>query len=75
VPYHRKAKGFGKLFPDPEILSALRTELSWTHLRELIGLYDGPIFLVQNFPYLLEVAEPVQVLTVPEALTKSLTPL
>ena len=31
---------FAEVFPDPEILSALRTKLSWTHLRELIAIDD-----------------------------------
>jgi hypothetical protein len=31
---------FAEVFPDPEIVTALRTQLSWTHLRELIALDD-----------------------------------
>lgn len=31
---------FAEAFPDPEILSALRRELSWTHLRTLIYIND-----------------------------------
>jgi len=31
---------FAEAFPDPEILSAMRRELSWTHLRTLIYIND-----------------------------------
>lgn len=31
---------FAALFPDPEIVAALRQQLSWTHLREIIALDD-----------------------------------
>jgi len=31
---------FAELFPDPEIVSALRPQFSWTHLREIIALDD-----------------------------------
>jgi predicted nuclease of restriction endonuclease-like (RecB) superfamily len=31
---------FAEVFPDPEIVTALRSQLSWTHLRELIALDD-----------------------------------
>lgn len=31
---------FAEVFPDPEIVTALRTQLSWTHFRELIALED-----------------------------------
>ena len=31
---------FAELFPDPEIVAALRQQLSWTHLREIIALDD-----------------------------------
>ncbi len=33
---------FTKVFPDPEIVSALRSQLSWTHFRELIAI-DEPL--------------------------------
>ena len=29
-----QAKPFAEVFPDPEIVAALRQQLSWTHLRE-----------------------------------------
>ncbi len=46
-------RGFGKrslyrmmrfvdVFPDPEIVTALRSQLSWTHLREIIA-FDDPL--------------------------------
>lgn len=31
---------FADVFPDPEIVSALRTQLGWTHFRQLIALDD-----------------------------------
>lgn len=31
---------FAEVFPDPEIVSALRSQLSWTHIRELIAIDD-----------------------------------
>ena len=31
---------FAEVFPDPEIVSALRSQLTWTHLRELIAIDD-----------------------------------
>jgi predicted nuclease of restriction endonuclease-like (RecB) superfamily len=31
---------FAEVFPDPEIVTALRSQLSWTHLREIIALDD-----------------------------------
>jgi len=31
---------FAECFPDEQIVSALRTQLSWTHFRELIGIDD-----------------------------------
>ena len=31
---------FAEVFPDPEIVTALRSQLSWTHIRELIALDD-----------------------------------
>jgi predicted nuclease of restriction endonuclease-like (RecB) superfamily len=31
---------FAEVFPEPEIVHALRAQLSWTHLRELIALDD-----------------------------------
>jgi hypothetical protein len=31
---------FAEVFPDPEIVQALRAQLSWTHLREIIALDD-----------------------------------
>lgn len=31
---------FAEVFPDPEIVHALRAQLSWTHLREIIALDD-----------------------------------
>lgn len=31
---------FAQVFPDEAIVTALRTQLSWTHLRELISLDD-----------------------------------
>ena len=31
---------FADVFPDPEIVHAVRTQLSWTHLREIIALDD-----------------------------------
>lgn len=31
---------FSEVFPDPEIVQALRAQLSWTHLREIIALDD-----------------------------------
>jgi predicted nuclease of restriction endonuclease-like (RecB) superfamily len=31
---------FAEVFPDSEIVAALRTQLSWTHLRELIAIED-----------------------------------
>lgn len=31
---------FAEVFPDPEILSALRRELSWTHFKEIIYIDD-----------------------------------
>lgn len=31
---------FAEVFPDVRILNALRTKLSWTHLRRIIGLED-----------------------------------
>ena len=31
---------FGEVFPDPEIVAALRSQLSWTHFRELIAVDD-----------------------------------
>jgi len=31
---------FAEVFPDPQIVNALRAQLSWTHLRELIALDD-----------------------------------
>ncbi len=36
---YRMAK-FAEVFPDSQIVSALRTQLSWTHLRELIAIED-----------------------------------
>lgn len=36
---HRMVR-FAEVFPDPEIVTALRTQLSWTHLRELIAIDD-----------------------------------
>lgn len=36
---HRMLR-FAEIFPDPEIVTALRTQLSWTHLRELIAMDD-----------------------------------
>lgn len=32
---------FAQVFPDEAIVNALRTQLSWTHLRELISLDDS----------------------------------
>jgi predicted nuclease of restriction endonuclease-like (RecB) superfamily len=31
---------FAEVFPDPKIVSALRTQLGWTHFREIIALDD-----------------------------------
>lgn len=31
---------FAEVFPDPQIVAALRQQLSWTHLRELIAIED-----------------------------------
>ncbi len=31
---------FAEVFPDPEIVSALRTQLGWTHFRAIIALDD-----------------------------------
>ena len=31
---------FAEVFPEPEIVTALRSQLSWTHLREIIALDD-----------------------------------
>ncbi len=31
---------FAEVFPDPEIVHALRAQLSWTHFRELIAIDD-----------------------------------
>jgi hypothetical protein len=31
---------FAEVFPNSEIVAALRTQLSWTHLRELITIED-----------------------------------
>jgi predicted nuclease of restriction endonuclease-like (RecB) superfamily len=31
---------FAEVFPDPEIVTALRSQLSWTHLREIVALDD-----------------------------------
>jgi len=31
---------FAEAFPDPEIVSALRTQLGWTHFRQIIALED-----------------------------------
>ena len=31
---------FAEVFPDPEIVHAVRAQLSWTHLREIIALDD-----------------------------------
>jgi predicted nuclease of restriction endonuclease-like (RecB) superfamily len=31
---------FAELFPDQEIVNALRTQLSWTHFRELLSIED-----------------------------------
>jgi predicted nuclease of restriction endonuclease-like (RecB) superfamily len=31
---------FAEAFPDPEIVHAVRTQLGWTHLRELIAIHD-----------------------------------
>lgn len=31
---------FAEVFPDPETVHALRSQLSWTHFRELIGIED-----------------------------------
>jgi len=31
---------FAEVFPDEQIVSALRTQLSWTHFRELIAIED-----------------------------------
>ncbi|MFA5509207.1 MAG: DUF1016 N-terminal domain-containing protein, partial [Vulcanimicrobiota bacterium] len=31
---------FAERFPGPEIVTALRSQLSWTHLREIIELGD-----------------------------------
>lgn len=31
---------FAEVFPDSEIVTALRSQLSWTHLRELINIED-----------------------------------
>lgn len=31
---------FAEFFPDPEIVTALRTQLGWTHFRELIAIED-----------------------------------
>ena len=31
---------FAEVFPDEKIVSALRTQLTWTHFRELIALDD-----------------------------------
>lgn len=31
---------FAEVFPDPQIVAALRQQLSWTHLRELIAVED-----------------------------------
>lgn len=31
---------FAEVFPEPEIVTALRAQLSWTHLREIIALDD-----------------------------------
>jgi predicted nuclease of restriction endonuclease-like (RecB) superfamily len=33
---------FAEVFPDPEIVSALRTQLGWTHFRQLIAI-DNPL--------------------------------
>lgn len=31
---------FAEVFPDPQIVTALRSQLTWTHLRELIAIED-----------------------------------
>jgi len=31
---------FAEVFPDIKIVSALRTQLGWTHLRQIIALDD-----------------------------------
>jgi predicted nuclease of restriction endonuclease-like (RecB) superfamily len=31
---------FAEVFPDPEIVTALRSQMSWTHFREIIALDD-----------------------------------
>lgn len=31
---------FAEVFPDPEIVSALRTQLGWTHFRQIIAMDD-----------------------------------
>lgn len=36
---HDRAR-FADVFPDAEIVHALRSQLSWTHLRELIAIDD-----------------------------------
>lgn len=33
---------FAEVFPEQEIVTALRTQLSWTHFRELIAI-DEPL--------------------------------
>jgi len=32
---------FAEVFPDIEIVSALRTQLGWTHFRQIIAFDDG----------------------------------
>lgn len=32
---------FSEVFPDEKIVNALRTQLSWTHFRELLSINDG----------------------------------
>lgn len=36
---HRMLR-FAEVFPDPQIVTALRSQLSWTHLREIIAIDD-----------------------------------
>ncbi len=36
---HRMLR-FAEVFPDPHIVTALRSQLSWTHLREIIAIDD-----------------------------------
>ncbi len=60
---------FAQVFPDPEKVHALRAQLSWTHLRELVAINDP---LKRDFYIELCLSAPYSAADLPSALLTKL---